>query len=467
MSTPLGALMGSRIRRVDVPDPNLLVLGLAQGPTRPVLVFSTDPAHPGFGCLPERPRGRPAQGVAKQLRNMLEGARLERALVLGGALALDLRRGTETIGLVHESLGDRSNVFVLDAEGRIVTALCLGRLESRGLAIEESWSPFEGEARELHVPEALSDLLTLGQGLIDARRDEDIRTKRRALRRAITRERRRIERRASATLEDLERAADASRLREQASLILAHLRDVPKGATEVVLPDFSGDPQATVTVKLNPELGARANADAFFARARKLETGAVFAQRRHDEARNIAQGLESLEHELETADDDALDAFVTRALALGAKVELNVESRRHVAPKHSPFRQYRGAGDRTILVGKGARDNDALTFEHASPHDLWLHVRGTPGSHVIVPLSRGETCPEALFIDAAHLAAHFSSARNEPRIEVQATLRKYVRKPRGGAPGAVIISNEKSLLLRVDRARLEQLLSPRHDRDQG
>ncbi len=466
MSTPLGELLGSRIRRVDVPDPNLLVLGLARGPVRSVLVFSVDPVHPGFGCLPERPRGRPALGVAKQLRNWIEGARIERALLLGsGALALDLRRGTDVIGLIHESLGDRSNVFVLDAEGRIVTALCLGRLDPRALALHAPWSPFEGDVPELHVPDTLSDLLALGQDLLDARRHEHVRMKRRALQRALTRARRRIERRATATLEDLERAAEAPRLREHASLLLAHLRHVPNGATEVMLPDYSGDPHALVRVKLNPELGARANAETYFARARKLETGAVIAQRRHDEARDIAQRLESLERELETAEDDVLDTLEARALALGAKLEPVTESKRHVPSTHCPFRQYRGTGNRTILVGKGARDNDALTFEYASPHDLWLHVRGMPGSHVIVPLSRGETCPEALFIDAAHLAAHFSSVRHEPRIEVQATLRKYVRRARGGAPGAVTISHEKSLLLRVERARLEQLLSPRHDRD--
>ena len=43
-----------------------------------------------------------------------------------------------------------------------------------------------------------------------------------------------------------------------------------------------------------------------------------------------------------------------------------------------------------VLVGKGDSDNDRLTFRVGEPHDLWLHVSGTPGSHVIVRLAHAE-----------------------------------------------------------------------------
>ena len=37
-----------------------------------------------------------------------------------------------------------------------------------------------------------------------------------------------------------------------------------------------------------------------------------------------------------------------------------------------------------VLVGRGDAENDELTFRVADPHDLWLHVSGPAGSHVIV-----------------------------------------------------------------------------------
>jgi predicted ribosome quality control (RQC) complex YloA/Tae2 family protein len=78
---------------------------------------------------------------------------------------------------------------------------------------------------------------------------------------------------------------------------------------------------------------------------------------------------------------------------------------------------------------------------------------------VVVPLDKGASCPAEVLVDAAHLAAHFSDARGERVVEVQTTPRRYIRKPRGSAPGAVIVDREKVLVLRVDDERLKQLLS--------
>jgi predicted ribosome quality control (RQC) complex YloA/Tae2 family protein len=111
------------------------------------------------------------------------------------------------------------------------------------------------------------------------------------------------------------------------------------------------------------------------------------------------------------------------------------------------------------LVGKSAQDNDVLTREHARPQDLWLHARGEAGAHVVVPMQRNESCPEELLLDAAHLAAHFSDARRETTVEVSYTGKRYVRKPRGSAPGQVTLEREKVIALQLEPARIEHLLS--------
>jgi len=64
-----------------------------------------------------------------------------------------------------------------------------------------------------------------------------------------------------------------------------------------------------------------------------------------------------------------------------------------------------------------------------------------------------------VLIDAAHLAAHFSDLRGEPSAEIQHTERRYLRKPKGAAPGAVNVDREKVLLLRLEPARLARLLA--------
>ncbi|HEX4446537.1 MAG TPA: NFACT RNA binding domain-containing protein, partial [Polyangiaceae bacterium] len=112
-----------------------------------------------------------------------------------------------------------------------------------------------------------------------------------------------------------------------------------------------------------------------------------------------------------------------------------------------------------ILVGRGAADNDALTLRVARAHDLWLHAKEHTGAHVIVALDRGASCPPELLVEAAHLAAHFSDARDETIVDVQYTPRRYVRKPRGTPPGLVVVEREKVIVLRRDESTLRRLLA--------
>jgi predicted ribosome quality control (RQC) complex YloA/Tae2 family protein len=123
-----------------------------------------------------------------------------------------------------------------------------------------------------------------------------------------------------------------------------------------------------------------------------------------------------------------------------------------------PYRAYVSAAGQAIWVGRGAKHNEALSFQLAKPWHLWLHARGQSGAHVLVPLNRNEeTKPETL-IDAAHLAWHFSNGREEPVGEVSYVQARHLRKQKGRA-GAVLLTQEKTFRLRVEKARLDRLLS--------
>jgi predicted ribosome quality control (RQC) complex YloA/Tae2 family protein len=78
---------------------------------------------------------------------------------------------------------------------------------------------------------------------------------------------------------------------------------------------------------------------------------------------------------------------------------------------------------------------------------------------VVVPLERGEACPPELLCDAATLAAHFSSARGELRVDVSYVERRYVQKPRRAPAGLVRLVRERVLRLELEPARLARLLA--------
>jgi predicted ribosome quality control (RQC) complex YloA/Tae2 family protein len=92
-----------------------------------------------------------------------------------------------------------------------------------------------------------------------------------------------------------------------------------------------------------------------------------------------------------------------------------------------------------VLVGKGDAENDRLTFEVAEPHDLWLHVAGPAGSHVVVRNpERLDELPREVIQRAAELAAWHSKARgSRGKVEVHLCRVEDVSKPRGFAPGEV------------------------------
>lgn len=91
-----------------------------------------------------------------------------------------------------------------------------------------------------------------------------------------------------------------------------------------------------------------------------------------------------------------------------------------------------------ILVGQSARDNDRLTFSVADPQDLWLHVAGTPGSHVLIRNPTSADVPRPVVKRAAELAAFHSKARAAGgKVPVHVCRACDVRKPRGARPGTV------------------------------
>jgi predicted ribosome quality control (RQC) complex YloA/Tae2 family protein len=99
-----------------------------------------------------------------------------------------------------------------------------------------------------------------------------------------------------------------------------------------------------------------------------------------------------------------------------------------------------------ILVGRTARDNDALTFRIASQRDFWLHVAGCPGSHVIVRNPEGlASLPRETLRFAATLAARHSKAREGGQVSVHVAQVKDVSKPRGAPAGQVSLKRYRSV----------------------
>jgi predicted ribosome quality control (RQC) complex YloA/Tae2 family protein len=284
----------------------------------------------------------------------------------------------------------------------------------------------------------------------------------RALRKAIGK----VGKRVAAVEGDLSRIEGADALAVRAQLFVAAAATAPRGARQLSAVDWSTGTAQEVALALDPSRTAREQIDALFKRARRLKEGGLIARARLADARGALGALEEALSDLAAPDAD-LASLESRGrsaaprdfkLSSGPAAAARSPSRPLEQVRRAPYRTFAGASGARILVGRGAAHNDTLSFRVARPHDLWLHARDTTGAHVVVTLAKGASCPPDWLAEAAHLAAHFSDARDERLVDVVYTPRRYLRKPRGSAPGLVVVDREKVFVLRKDDRVLQRLL---------
>lgn len=117
-------------------------------------------------------------------------------------------------------------------------------------------------------------------------------------------------------------------------------------------------------------------------------------------------------------------------------VERGAEDLRDIA-------EYELPGGWQVLAGRTDVANERLSLRVARPADLWFHVHGLPGSHVVLRVSAGVPPDRATQELAAALAAYHSKARSAGRVPVACTEARHVSKPRGTPPGTVSIRRER------------------------
>lgn len=110
--------------------------------------------------------------------------------------------------------------------------------------------------------------------------------------------------------------------------------------------------------------------------------------------------------------------------------------------------EYTLPGGWTVLAGRADQDNDHLSIKMAKPNDWWFHVKGLPGSHVVLRVPSGEDPDNATVKAAAAVAAWHSRKREAKQVAVTGTRARYVTKPRGAKPGTVEVRKEKVFMVR-------------------
>ena len=261
------------------------------------------------------------------------------------------------------------------------------------------------------------------------------------LERAVAQAARRRARSAGAMLDELSEPSRADRYERWAHLLMA-AGQAPAGADAVTVPDLLGDGEP-VEIPLDPSRTAIDNAERYYGKARKTRRARETAEARWEAAHGAAEAAAALLARLRAT--TTLAELRQIQESDGAALAALLGQRAETGPAE-PFHRLPLPDGWEALVGKHARGNAHLTTRVASPHDLWLHARGVPGSHVVVRRpSRTAEVPPPVVAAAARLAAWFSTARTQSVVPVTVTERKYVRPVKGGPPGLVRVDRESVL----------------------
>jgi len=446
-------LAGAVVQKAWAPWPQRLELELRQ-PGRTVrLRLSVDPEVGRLSVIEERtpsaPGAKPSPWLLR-LRKELVGGRLRTISASGGRellLRFEKERASRT--LVAE-LGTAPALLLLGDKGAPLAA-------ADGPArAPRAPSPFPQPSPRSRLPPA--EGLELGRTVEALFAPREISIRREALQRArlqpLRRKLQRILRTRAKVQLEASRDAAAQEHRRLGELLQRHLETVPRGTSSVRLTEWTEEGPREVDVPLDPALPPRAQAERHFHQYRRLTRGSARARER----------LTELELELDETQRALAEAEGTLPGDLLAAAPPTPHSTPRKPPaEHRPYRTYRSADGHPIWVGRAGADNDALTFRIARAHHVWLHARGLPGAHVVVPLDRGEELPQEVLLDAAHLALHHARSAGEPRGEVAWTRARLVRRVKGGAPGQVTYTGERVLAIRIEPERLARLQRTRDE----
>lgn len=477
------AFASARVAKVVQPGETEVAL-LMNARERQWLLLSARPRAARAAALAEAPAAPPSPpAFAQYLRAHYEGTRLVGASVEGEDRQLRLRfEGAEgERSLLLSLLGPRSNLYALDAGDRVVAALRPLAETRRDLALGAPWRsppggpPSAGEDRFADVPDAelLLEVERRFAAAAEAAEEADLG---RRVASALRKQRASLEKKLALIEQDLAAHAEAEQLARQGELLKAHLRELKAGQGAVTLRDFAtGEP---VEVALDPKLSPSANLDALFKRARKAEKRARKAAADVDAVRERIAALDALAAEAATAGEgEALAAFAARPeleRLLARFAPAPAASAAPEAPKKRVFRLgrtelptrlspkvYKTLDGLEIWVGKNDDGNDVLTTRLARGNDLFFHLEGSPGSHVILRTEGKSDPPGESLLDAAELAVEFSKAKQATRASVHVAAVKDISKPSGTKPGLVYVHRGRTLQLRRDPKRLERVLASR------
>ena len=392
-----------------------------------------------LGAMPE---GRLSRALAEAITGLSRVAAEEiacRVLQAGEEWPADLRDACERIADLMGRLPGMADARVLFSED--------------GEAEDVFPFPYLSRRTDTQKPcRTLSEALETYFGTRDAK--DRLSQKSASMIRMLKGQLERCQRKLAIQMEELSSAEKMEEYRRMGEAINANLYRLKKGMAEAVLPDWNDPDGGTITVPLDIRLTPSQNAQKYFKKYQKARSAREIAAQQRDKTLAEMEYLEGMLLDVDKCvGESELEEIRQELVRTGYMKKASSRRQQRQLPQSKPYRYLSDDGIE-ILVGKNASQNDRITLG-AKPEEMWLHAKDMPGSHVII--CREGEIPQATMKQAAMLAAWYSKGQRSSMVPIDYTLRKYVKKPSGAAPGRVIYTHQKTAYMTPEEAEIKRI----------
>lgn len=245
-------------------------------------------------------------------------------------------------------------------------------------------------------------------------------------------------------LEDnLDKCKEKESVRIKGELLTANIYSIKLGMNKISLLNYYNmDKEEYIEISLDENKSPSENVQIYYKKYNKYKKAEESALIQLDIAHDEILYLTSVLNNLNNIDSyDEIDEVRSELMESGyLRFKKNNKKKRKLSkPMH-----FVSSEGYDIYVGKNNIQNDYLTLKFADKHNIWMHTKNIPGSHVII---KGFNIPDTTLLEAANLAAFYSKAKTSSKVPVDYTEVKNVRKPSGSKPGMVIYYTNKTIYM--------------------
>ncbi|MCR5431200.1 MAG: NFACT family protein [Lachnospiraceae bacterium] len=307
------------------------------------------------------------------------------------------------------------------------------------------------ELRKIDSPSELLENFYMEKNLAERMRQRSS-----ALRHSVSTIRERTVKKYELQLSQLEDTQKRDKYKLFGELLCAYAHEIKVPGRSVSVIDYNTGEE--VTIPMDEELSTIDNSKAYFDKYRKMKRTYDALIGYIEKTKEDLEHIESvaLELDMATCEDDLI--LIRRELEEAGYVKRTVvqgKGKKKQKKEESVPLHFVTPDGFHIYVGKNNYQNDELTFKFAGGNDWWFHLKGAPGSHVILK-TEGREVSDSAMEQAAAVAAYYSSGRDNAKAEVDYLERKNVKKPGGARPGFVVYYTNYSMVVKPS-ANLEKL----------